>query len=400
MRLRPSARPGGTTVITALLLVPLLALCAFAVDLNYLWRADAELQAAADAAAQAGATKLMGFAVQSVQPGLTPNKLQTLQSNATAAVQQRAIAFGQMYHVADATLVVAASDVELGFIADPSAAPDTPAGQFQTDPDAPFPNSVRVTVRRDGTVSTGPVRLLFGPVVGTPTSARQAIGIATLRGQNVTGFQGSNSGLLPLALSLTYYQYLTGALPAPPGVLQDKYTVQLRTDGGPPPPGNVSGGGDGCPEVTFFPTKDAPGNYGLVSLSSAPTSNQTVYANWILNGPSAADLASFGPGGLQATAAAPRSLWGGPGLKASLATTLATTIGQPRVVLLTGPPTGAGSTLTYPVVGFTGATVVAVDKYDGVSLQLCPIVSANATLGGGSDTGPGRFVYRGISLTR
>ena len=60
MILRPSApRGGGTALVTALMLTPLLLMVAFAVDLCNVWRTDAELQNAADAAALAGATQLV-----------------------------------------------------------------------------------------------------------------------------------------------------------------------------------------------------------------------------------------------------------------------------------------------------------------------------------------------------
>ena len=58
MTRRPnSKRNGATAVITALMLTPLLLVVAFAIDLNNIWRTDAELQDAADAAALAGAAR-------------------------------------------------------------------------------------------------------------------------------------------------------------------------------------------------------------------------------------------------------------------------------------------------------------------------------------------------------
>src|SRR5438034_1852820 len=60
-------RGGGTAVVTALLLTPLLLMVAFAVDLCNVWRTDSELQAAADAAALAGASELL-VPGQALQP--------------------------------------------------------------------------------------------------------------------------------------------------------------------------------------------------------------------------------------------------------------------------------------------------------------------------------------------
>src|SRR5438094_883687 len=106
-----SARPAGTTAITALLLIPLLALVAFAVDLNHIWRTDEELQSAADAAAQAGATALMSFTVQATQPGRTQSERQAALEATLAAVTARAVAFGQMHTAGDVKVVINASDI-------------------------------------------------------------------------------------------------------------------------------------------------------------------------------------------------------------------------------------------------------------------------------------------------
>ncbi len=399
------SRPGrarrlaGTTVVTALLLVPLLALVAFAVDLNHIWRCDAELQTAADAAAQAGATRLMGFDVQAASPDLGALGLLNIELGCSRAVKQRAVEYGQMHRAGDTALVVNPDDVELGFIADPTAGPDTPAGRFLTGLSAPFPNSVRVTVRRDNSVSTGPVNLFFGPVLGTPSSSRLARATATLRGQNVIGFSGSPSRLLPLAVSLQYFLYLTAGQVAPLGLLLDNFTVQLPIAGAALPPGNVCGGKDGVPEVTLTPA-GAPLNWGLVSLRNAPVMDLPSYSTWVRSGPSAADLASFGPGGLRATPLSPTLMYVGPAIQPALVDDFAAVIGQPRVVVIVGPPVLLGG-LRYPALGFTGATVVAADRSaNTITIQLCPVIDTTAVLGGGPSVGYTQFVYRGISLSR
>src|SRR5262249_46731823 len=133
-----AARRAGTTVTTALLLVPLLALVAFAVDLNHVWRTDGEIQNAADSAALAGATRLLGLQPPGAQAGQAGRA--ALLEVVQALVAQRAVAFGQKHRGGDVDLALNATDVELGYIADPAARPDTPAGQFQTGPAAPFPN--------------------------------------------------------------------------------------------------------------------------------------------------------------------------------------------------------------------------------------------------------------------
>ncbi len=392
--IRPSRR-GGTMAILLMALVPLMAMIAFAVDLNYIWRAEVQLQTAADSAAQAGATRLSHYVVKASQGGLTDIGRAAVRAEAQQAVAARAVTVGQMHRVGDDDLDVRSEDVELGFVADPGAPPGTTAGQFQTGSTAPFPNSVRVTVRRDASVPKGPLKLFFGPVGGTPTASRTAAGIATIRGQNVTGFNGSGGKLLPLAMSLLTFQELSGAAVAPAGALTDNRSAKARIDGGAAPPGNVTLGPDGIKEAPIYPDRAAPGNFGLLSLNATGETSTGPFANWILNGPSAADLASFGSNGLQAGATIP----GGPGMKSSLFDEVATQIGQPRVAVIVGPPSGNGSNVRYPVLGFTGVVIVSVEG-GSIFVQLHPVIDPTARLGGGPDVRPGGFIYRGISVSR
>src|SRR5207302_1143917 len=152
----------------------------------------------------------------------------------------------------------------------------------------------------------------------------------TLRGQNVTGFKGKGNSLLPLAMSLQSYQYLTGAATAPAGVLRDNYTVTAGRDGGGAPPTNVTPGADGAVEVRIYPDPNSPGNFGLVSLKNSKTTDANSYVNWVLHGASSTDLATFGSSGLQATDACDTSVYGGPGLKTPVVDNLVSTIGQSR----------------------------------------------------------------------
>src|SRR5438067_1132959 len=114
------------------MLVPLLAMVAFAVDLNYVWRAETELQTAADAGAQAGTLQLMQYPLDATQPGLTAADLDAVRLGALTAVRARAGALVRMHSVADDGLDLNDDDVELGFIADPAARADAPLGQFLT----------------------------------------------------------------------------------------------------------------------------------------------------------------------------------------------------------------------------------------------------------------------------
>jgi hypothetical protein len=183
--------------------------------------------------------------------------------------------------------------------------------------------------------------------------------------------------------------------------LQDSYSVSLPGAGAAAPPGNVTPGSDGIQEATIYPDISGSGNFGLVSLTNSNVTSTAPYTNWIRNGPSAADLATFGPAGLQGTALLPGIVFGGPALKAPLTNDMAQAIGQPRVFPIVGPPLGVSPPVTYPVVGFTGGVVVSVDTNRNiVRAQLCPLIDLTATLGGGPSIGNTQFVYRGITLSR
>jgi Flp pilus assembly protein TadG len=400
--LRPTTRrPAGVAVIVLLMLIPLLAMVAFAVDLGYAWRADAELQAAADAAALAGASQLYATEAAGNQANLTAAARAALVQQTQTAAAAVAVTFAQMHRAGDKTLVVPASDVEVGYVGDPT----TTGSSFQTGAGAPFPNSVRVKVRRDSTVSTGPLQLFFAPALGVMSSDRSAVATATLRGQGITGFKGSGCRLLPLAIDKDTYDVLTGAKTATQGVVpQDNFTVKLPNLTNLVPPNNVLPGADGALEASIYPDTTAPGNFGLISLRSGSNATNTDYINWFTNGPTAADLATFGPNGLQATPSSPATLSGSAGTKATLQTALAGCIGQPRTLIVYGNcVSGKGSNVTYEVVGFVGATIVSANltgNPSAVMVQLTSVVDPSVTLGPTAGTGSTTFVYKGISLSR
>ncbi|MBL8794593.1 MAG: hypothetical protein JNM56_11860 [Planctomycetia bacterium] len=391
-------RQGGITSIVAILLLPLLSMLAFAIDLNFLWRADAELQNAADAAALAGASELFAYAAPGNHPAVSSIPPAQLRSLAERDARAVAVAYGQQHRVANTGLAVNADDVGVGYITDPAAASSTTTGSWQTGPTAPFPNSIRVTVRRDGQVGPGPLSLYFGGLLGAPQAARQASATATLRGQNISGFRGAGGRLLPLAMSLATFNRLTGASATTPiGVTpQDLWTLRPVATGGSPPT-NVTAGADGTEEAKIFPDKTTAGNFGLLSLRNSKATSAGTYDNWIRNGPSDADLASFGASGLQA----PLDLHGGPGLKASEEDAFRSIIGQPRTLVVYDNYSGSGSNTTYHVVHFLGAAVVAVDlngKDKYVTIQLTPTLDPTAVRTG--NPAATTLIYSGVSLTR
>lgn len=153
MYLRPKRRPsrhrsGAIAVIAAVLLIPMAAMLAFAVDYGYLLRERSELQRAADAAALAGVQDLIpdDEGVQDV-------------ATAMATVQE--------YVAANMTDVdgfnVADADIEIGRFN-----PDTIYDSVTLLQDGTL-DTIRVTLRRDGDTNPA-VPLFFANVFGMDTS--------------------------------------------------------------------------------------------------------------------------------------------------------------------------------------------------------------------------------------
>ena len=74
MTTRHPRRRGGIAPMTAILLVPLVAMLAFAIDMGWITHTHNELQAAADAAALAGAAQLADDFVSYHLPGVGADK--------------------------------------------------------------------------------------------------------------------------------------------------------------------------------------------------------------------------------------------------------------------------------------------------------------------------------------
>lgn len=135
-------RTGAVLVLTAVMLVVILALMALAVDLGYVVLVRAQLQAAADSAALAGASQIAhGF----------------------ETVFQTADRYARFHTSGGQPLRLLRQDVELG-IWDATTRTFTPTNSA--------PNAVRVRVRRDA-LSGNPAPLFFGRVLG-----RQAVDLS------------------------------------------------------------------------------------------------------------------------------------------------------------------------------------------------------------------------------
>jgi hypothetical protein len=368
------------------------------------------LQNAADSAALAGCARLIEpnstLAISTMQRG-SGSQYFALLDSATADAVAEAQRYGGLHKGAGVGLVINASDVELGYIADPAASPTTPEGQFQTGGSAPFPNSVRATARRDDQTSTGAFGLFFTRVFGVHSAQRSATATATLRGGTINGFKGSGSGLLPIAMHKSVYDWLMGAsalLPA--GVVdQDHFKVTI---GESKPPSNVTRVADGRKEARVYPDPsgtDTSGNFGLVNLNNDPNSNANDIDGWIRTGPSEGQLASWGSNGLRATADAPLAMSGQTGLQATQEDALRSIIGEPRIMPVFTTTQGPGSNATFTVIGFVAVVVVDVELSGRPAdkrlvVQIMRAIDPTAVIESSTSSGSSSFIFQGISLSR
>jgi Flp pilus assembly protein TadG len=387
------SRRGAVTVLTAILLIPLLAMIAFSLDVAYMVRVKAQLQNAADACALAGALKAMTPQFNGITSSAPGNAIVT--AGRTAAQN-----FAPSNSAGQVSLTLLSSDTTVGYMANPTNQQQTLSAWANGQP---LPNAVQVVLRRDGTANT-PVPLFFAKVLGYSNWNCTATATAAyLQASNVTGFKSStvNARLLPIAVDVNLWNSFINTGKSPDGTTSDSYTATLPTANN-PAPGNVTSGSDGIPEFNaLYPNSNSPGNFGLVDIG--PPSNATpTFENWILNGPSPTDLSSFGSNGLQATPSAPATLKGGPGLKSVLQTYLQDIVGQQRIVPLFSSYSGNGSNTQYAIVGFAGVTIVsATGRGSNMQVIVQPIVVVDSTATTGSGGGSS-FVYptTPISLVR
>ncbi len=392
---QPVRRRAAVLPLTAILLVVLLGMVAFAVDTGHICTTEAQLQNAADSAALAGASQLL---IPYVPGSPSANTMtQNAVNNATAQAQLYA-----GYHSAGGvTLTLPAGDVVVGYQATPGSGSLTAWATGGT-----FPNTVEVTTKRTASTN-GRLPLFFAPVVGIKDWRGSATAKATcnLASTGVTGFSGSPAAplppLLPIAVDNNFWTTFLTTGKSPDGTVYDTYTATLPTPQV-QPPNNVSSGADGIPEfVEIYPNATSSGNFGLVSLRNSAATDVGTYNTWFGNGPSATDLSSFGTGGLQATPASPVTMYGGPGLKSVLISTIQAAIGQPRAVPLFSAYTGSGSNMQYTVVGFAGVTIVsATGSGSNISVIVQPMIfiNPNVTTKSGAVTGSS-FLYPTSPLT-
>jgi hypothetical protein len=367
-RQRRPRRSGNILVLTALMMVVLFALVAFAVDLGYLHVVSTELQRSADAAALAAAWELLGS---------TAAGGGTLPEGGVAAVQNSASQFSALNIVGARSPLLAESDVQVGYLSNPS----DPNAVWQFDDPSRF-NAVRVRIRKTSEIN-GEAPLFFARVLGATSCGMQGEATAAFL-KGISGFQtpsdGSNLDILPFALDWETYEAAYG----PDGTenndgFQDNWTWVEPGNG---QPGYVTSGSDGIVEVNLFPQgTGSPGNRGTVDIGSSNNSTADL-ARQILYGISPADLAYHG-GTLEFDENGELVLNGDTGISAGMKDELQSIIGKPRCIPLFTQVVGPGNNAMYTITGWMGVRILEVKLTGSMSSKRVIIQPAPCLMKGG-----------------
>ena len=326
-------RKGNIMVLSAIMIVVMMAMLAFAIDLGYLCLARDELQRAADSAAIAAAWDLIDEAA------LTGDGNSALLES---KIRSRAGQFASLNNVLRQSPGLGADDVAVGFLCDPSD-PNVVMDFSGTN----APNAVTVRVRRT-TAENGEVPFFIARVLGIDSAATQAEATAALL-TNLNGFRvpsdGSNLEMMPFAVD------------------EPSWTDLIENQNGydnwawDPEDGSVRPGQDGIRELNLYPLgTGCPGNRGTVDIGSSNNSTNDI-ARQIVHGVSPQDLEYHG-GELKFDQDGNLYLNGDTGISAGVKDELASIIGKPKFIPIFREVTGPGNNCTYTIVNFAGIRIL------------------------------------------
>jgi hypothetical protein len=381
----------------ALLTIPLVGMLAFSIDIGWIVLVRADLQAAADAAALAGAEKLQELYVQYSLPNQTAQNaiFTTATTNTPGSPMDTAEKFASYNKAGNVSITVPDSDVLFTFL-DAQGFHENYKGLGLG---GGFPNSITVVARRDR-FANSPLSLFFGPIFGFSSKEMTAAATATIYSGDVNmlrAIPGVKAHILPVALDMNFWQMF--------------YQTGLSTDG------SMYFAANGYPELHVYPCPgNAPGSFGLLDVGQ-PQNNMPAFTNWLINGQTPNDINylvnnNFVPVSVNS----PQNWKCGPGIKSSLLSAFQAELGKPNLLplfkpasapspmqaLSTGPyqaASGTGQNVTYAIVGFVGVTIsqaVATGINMDISIQPYAVVDPTAVISNPfsakpSDTQPSQF---------
>src|SRR5262249_51174788 len=140
-----------------------------------------------------------------------------------------------------------------------------------TTSSGPFPNTVKVQLRRDSQAN-GPLKLFFAPVLGRTSVDVVSMAAATCYSATYDSFAPSNANIpvLPITYDVNHWNDF------------------LAT--GKDPGGNINRDNAGNPVLKVYPSSlNTAGNFGELSLNDSHNGAGTT-AHWIEHGMSSGDL--------------------------------------------------------------------------------------------------------------
>jgi len=359
-RIHHQKRRGAVAPLTAIVMIVLLAMVAFAVDIGYLNVVRGQAQNCADSAALAGAGKLAERLKNA--PIVKGVPVQTV-DDLRAAVQE-AKDYAKRNNVGGVYMELNDGDIEIGYMADPFNHSNNTLDKSGW-PARPY-NAVRVNVARDANHNGGKLKLFFAPVIGVDDADVRATATACLpMGDPVP----SAKGLLPFAYQVDEWRAVlsapgAGTYKAANGnnvTVTDCFTV----DGNSTNALGVKLGSDGKVETRMYPGNTTSGNYGTINFSNSKCGNSTSdLRDVIINGPTEKNWPDL-PEILTASPTKPVAVNGDPGISAGMEPAVRAIIGQPRFLPLFTTVYGVGNNTYYKIVGFAPVTIVDVQLRNG-----------------------------------
>ncbi len=375
-RTRPSRR-GTILVLSAFLMIAMMAMVAMAIDLGVILVAKEESQRCADSAAIAAAWEFVS------NEGLTSGGYDPL---ANTNARTRASEYANKNAILLSNPALATSDVEVGYMANPTNSSQT------LDTSGAMPsNAVRVIVRRT-TAQNGEIPMFFGRLMGLTSAPVQAEATAALL-TSFNGFQapsgGGNLNILPFALDQTTWDNMIHS-----HIGTDNWKWDALNE-------RVIAGADGILEVNLFPQgTGSPGNRGTVDIGSSNNSTSDI-ARQITYGVSPSDLNYHG-GKLEFNSQGKLHLNGDTGISAGVKDELAAIIGEPRMIPIFTTVNGPGNNAQYTIVRFVGIRITDVKLTGSASSKRVIVQPANVVTKGGIPGGNANstFVYSPVRLVR
>ncbi len=359
-------------VLSCVMLTVALILVAFVINLGYILLAKKELQKAADSAALAGASQIL--VAQSSTSSLIDDRAS---SDIDLAISE-AKKFCHRNSARVANLTLLDSDIVVGYLENP-ADPQSVLRPWSSG--QPYPNAVKVNVRRDSTANS-PLLLFLPNFLGMSTWSGQTTATACAsRVYNVTGFNSStiNAPLLPVTISFADWNAFVSTGQSPDGKVYDGFSADNPLSTKILPPNNVRSENDDIPEFEF----NRP-DWICIGPDASDTNS---LRNWIDKGASPADLAHFGPNGMQAASSSPQI----PGVKSTVTGNLQAVVGQARVIPIHSSHDGKN----YQLVGFAGVVIVdASGNGSNLRIRFQPAIvrTPTATISGESWDGVPSFI--------